>query len=407
MAYVGFWLASSVLLSIFSHNIVNTLQGFGWAFLFSCILIHAAQYCRKFFFTPYVLFFAISLSSLLGFSKVLTGSHAESSIAILSGLSFYTASIAYLLGSNKLMEKNTVWKVSNPLLLFTGPIALFIKDTRHRSLKLRLQFYLPFIVVGAFYFQIVGAPLVAFLFLLNETDVISSLVFSAIFELFVYANFCGLSLLVFGIAGVFGFKVPLNFRQPFSATNLIEFWKGWHTSLSVVLKALFYNPLRKKTGLFAALLAVYLGSAMWHGITFNFLLWGTFHALLFYTTILILRSEIPFKSVITCTLMFFAIVIGRLLFSDSDTGRLLKKLHFSFVDFRALDMLLSVPGPSLLALCIGGFLIALEIIFRNNRYVSKRNYKHLRVPLSQLLLMLGFLLLATNVGGDYAVYGQR
>ena len=89
-------------------------------------------------------------------------------------------------------------------------------------------------------FQVVANPLTEFFFLIEKTDAVSSIFFAGIFELFVYMNFCGLSLLIYGIFGLIGYKIPLNFKQPFSSNNIIEFWRGWHTSLSEVLKELFY-----------------------------------------------------------------------------------------------------------------------------------------------------------------------
>jgi len=72
---------------------------------------------------------------------------------------------------------------------------------------------------------------------------------------------------------------------------------------------------------------VYLASAMWHGITLNFVVWGLFHASVFILTIVFLRrraSAIPFA------LMIVGIVVGRAIFSDSDFHRLLEKLTFKY-----------------------------------------------------------------------------
>ena len=90
----------------------------------------------------------------------------------------------------------------------------------------------------------------------------TEILFALIFELFLYANFCGLSLMLYGLFGIVGFKVPLNFKQPFSSSNIIEFWRGWHLSLTAVLKTLFYEPLRKNFPPSIALLGVFLASAM-------------------------------------------------------------------------------------------------------------------------------------------------
>ena len=407
MNYFPYWLSAALLIIIGSKNILVTIEGIFWAFIFSLILIFVAKSNEKInFLLSYFLFFTISFTSLIGLTKTLTGTHATSSIPMLYGLSFYTASIAYL-HKKKLLKFRDVWKVSNPIMLFTGPIALFIKDIRYRKIRHRLNFYLPFFTIGLFYFKIIGAPLISFIFLINETDVVSSILFASIFEVFVYANFCGLSLMIYGISGIVGYKIPLNFKQPYSASNIIDFWRAWHTSLSVVLKELFYNPLRKKIGILGTLIVVYLASAMWHGISFNFFLWALFHALLFYITILINRYQIIWKNFFSTLVMFLAIIFGKLLFADSNMNRLIEKLHFKFVDFSVFEIFFFVPKISLIALFIGIFLIGVEFLFRKNHYVSKRNYKHLRMPVSQFIIMLIFLLLAMNFGGEYAIYGQR
>jgi alginate O-acetyltransferase complex protein AlgI len=407
MKYFPYWLLAALLIAIGSNDILGSIEGIFWALIFSFILIVATKSNEQInLLSPYLLFFTISFTSFIGLTKTLTGSHSTSSISMLYGLSFYTASIAYL-HKKKLLKSRDVWKVSNPMLLFTGPIALFIKDIRYRSTRNRLNFYLPFFTIGLFYFKIIGAPLVSFMFLINETDIISSILFATIFEIFVYANFCGLSLMIYGISGIIGYKVPLNFKQPFSANNIIDFWRGWHISLSVVLKELFYNPLRKKIGILGTLVVVYLASAMWHGIAFNFILWGILHALLFYITILINRYQIIWKNFFSTSIMFIAIIFGRFLFAESNFNRLIQKLHFNFVDYSIFEIFYSVPKISIIALFFGIVFIAIEFIFKKNYYVNKRTYKHLRLPISQFIMMLIFLLLAMNFGGEYAIYGQR
>mgnify|MGYP001374980303 FL=1 len=351
----------------------------------------------------YFLFFSISLTSLLGFTETLTGFYAESTNALLFGLSFYSASMAYLISQDRFGYKSVLF-VSNPLLLSTGPIALFFRNISHKSLRKRIEYFFPFIIVGTFFFQIVGIPLTEFFFLIESTDVVSSIIFAAIFEIFVYANFCGLSLLLFGLFGLFGYRIPLNFNQPFSSRNIIEFWRGWHTSLSKVLKVLFYKPLRKKRSLFIALIGVYIASAMWHGVTLNFLLWGLFHASFFWLSIKLLKEN---NSLLPILLMPFIIILGRLIFAESDTERLFEKLTFSFSGFDVFNELLSVPRLSFISLLFGTALIAIEFFFKNTKIMKKRNYKFLRTPLSILLISLVGVLLASNLGEEYAVYGQR
>jgi alginate O-acetyltransferase complex protein AlgI len=342
---------------------------------------------------PYVLFFAISATSIFGLTKTLTGSHASSTNLLLYGLSFYTASLAYIARSRMLTPRAAVL-ASNPLLIITGPVATQFRDIRYRGLRSRADYYLPFVFLGLFLQQTIATPLTKTFDLLKETDVVSSLTFASILE-----------LIIFGLAGLRGFRIPLNFRQPFSSTNVIEFWRGWHTSLSVVLKSLFYAPTKKQFGTSAALFAVYMGSAMWHGVTLNFALWGLFHALMFVITLRLLKRG--FK-VAAFFVLGIAVVIGRMLFADSDSGRLFEKLHFRFVDFSVVYKLTHMPWTTLLALGLIVVFVALEILLQTKPYFSQRNYKFYRLPVVQFaMLALMLATIANGVGMDYAVYGQR
>jgi alginate O-acetyltransferase complex protein AlgI len=415
--YIGCWLKSFVLLAI-SYQLLFSLSSFSWDVfsktlwesvipLFFCLLIVLAALAfdhthqRKF---KYVVFFSITITSALGLTKTLTGSHAESKNIILYGFSFYTASIAYLIHSQQLSAKS-IAVVSNPLLLITGPIATYFRPIRHYSFKKRFKYFFPYIVVGLFLHQAIATPLTTTFNLISLTDIFSSCAFAVIFELFVYANFCGLSLIIYGICGIMGARIPLNFKQPFSSTNIVEYWRGWHTTLSVVLKSLFYTPTKRILGTFPAILLVYLASAMWHGITLNFIVWGLFHASVFVLTIVFLRrraSAIPFA------LMIVGIVAGRAIFSDSDFHRLLEKLTFKYDGLVVLTKLAAVTDTAKLALLLGISFIVAEMAFQKYRYFKQRNYKFYRIPIIQLILLIITLLAIYDGSGvDYAVYGQR
>jgi alginate O-acetyltransferase complex protein AlgI len=355
-------------------------------------------------FQKYLFFFVVSITSLLGLTQTLTGSHAEYTNPYLYGLSFYMTSLAFYAASLKSYTYLDAFKITNPLLLVTGPIVLFVKDRRTVLLSKRVNYYLPFVLVGIFFYQIIAIPLTKFFFIKEATDLVSSLLFSIIFELFVYTNFCGLSLIVFGVFGLIGYRIPLNFNQPFSSTNMVDFWRGWHTSLSRVLKLLFYNPLRAKYSMSVAIFGVYLSSAIWHGVSVNFLLWGVFHAGVFLISIKFMKrghKMLPFA------LLVFGVIFGRLLFAEPDTSQLIEKLHFRFNDFTSLTNLLHMPTTSLMSLMLVIILVCVEFFMRKNKYVRKRNYKHLRSPIALTIISLIGIFLVSNAGINYAVYGQR
>ena len=404
--HAGFfiWLIAALLSIVFSFEL-GLVESLGKIFIplsvVSCLaLLHQRLNIR---YIEYLLFFSISITSLFGLTQTLTGSHAESSNMLLYGLSFYTASIAYLIAV-KSFNYSKIFNISNPLLLITGPIALFIQPITHKKINNRIKYYFPFIIIGVFMFQVVGSPLTEFFYLIDRTDVVSSILFAAIFELFVYMNFCGLSLLIYGLFGVLGYRIPLNFKQPFSSSNIVEFWRGWHISLSQVLKVLFYKKLRAKFSLFISLVGVYVSSAMWHGVALNFFIWGLFHAILFWLSLRLMKLG---KFYLPLLMMPIIIVIGRLIFADSNTERLIQKLSFNFDGFDGAFSILTVSIHSHISLIFGFCLIFVEFAFRKTRVMRKRNYKYLRSPFMLCVLCILGLLLISNVGVDYAVYGQR
>ena len=138
---------------------------------------------------PLLLFFSITITSFFGLTETMTGSYTGSESIYLYGLSFYTASLAYHFRDRTTLQVSDVLKISNPLLLITGPIALFIKSRRHVSFKRRINYYVPFLIIGIFYYQIIATPLINLFPLLVKTDIASSLLFAVIFEIFVYTNF--------------------------------------------------------------------------------------------------------------------------------------------------------------------------------------------------------------------------
>lgn len=353
---------------------------------------------------PYILFFSISITSILGMTKTLTGSHSESSNIYLYGLSFYTASLAFL-SKKKQVPRSSPLMIGNPLLLITGPILTKFAFINHQGFKRRFLYFFPFVVLGFFLYQIVATPLTKTFPLIERTDVVSSIVFAGVFELFVYSNFCGLSLVIYGVCGILGLKIPLNFRQPFSSSNIIEFWKGWHVSLSTVLKELFYAPARARVGTSLAVIFVFLSSALWHGVTVNFLLWGLFHGLCFVASITLLKKK-SFR--LSFVLMVAAIVLGRMIFADSNTDRLIEKIQFTYTDWGALAFMASMPKVTKLALICAILFVSAEIFLKKTKYFVKKNYKFYRLPLICLfLLFVSLFLFSTGVGVDYAVYGQR
>ena len=375
--------------------------------LFSFLIIFSYKiYLEKFNKVfAYILFFSISFTSIFGITNVMDGSFALSTNPILYGLAFYSVFFAFHV-YKKSLNMSFIWIAANPLLLITGPIAFRFKSINYIKLKQRLSYYFPFFLIGVVFFKIIATPLTPFFELINSTNAIEVLVFGIIFELFVYFNFCGLSLIIYAIFGVLGLKIPLNFKQPFSSRNIIDYWRGWHRSLSYVLKHLFYLPVRNKYSINIALFVVFLSSALWHGVSVNFMLWGAFHALCFIVSVKFLKKDLKLLSLF---LMVFSIIVGRVIFSETDLDRLILKLSFSFNSPTELfNLFENIPAVSFISLLLATLWISLEFFLKDIRFFRERSYKFLRIPILQIMLMIIFILLVgSEIGIEYAVYNQR
>jgi D-alanyl-lipoteichoic acid acyltransferase DltB (MBOAT superfamily) len=101
------------------------------------------------------------------------------------------------------------------------------------------------------------------------------------FGIQIYGDFSGYSDIAIGIALILGFKFPKNFNKPYFATSPANFWHRWHISLSTWLRDYLYIPLggnKKSRGhtYFNLMTVMFLGG-LWHGASWNFIVWGVLH----------------------------------------------------------------------------------------------------------------------------------
>lgn len=104
--------------------------------------------------------------------------------------------------------------------------------------------------------------------------------YAYMFEIF--HDFAGYSLMAIGVALLFGFSINPNFNRPYMASNIRDFWQRWHMSFSTWLRDYFYIALggsragRARQIMNAGIVMLVCGA--WHGLSFNYLVWGALHA---------------------------------------------------------------------------------------------------------------------------------
>jgi len=101
------------------------------------------------------------------------------------------------------------------------------------------------------------------------------------FAIQIYCDFSGYTDIALGAAQVMGFRLMENFRSPYHASSIAEFWKRWHISLSTWFRDYLYIPLGgnriSKPRWYFNLFFVFLVSGLWHGANWTFVIWGAFH----------------------------------------------------------------------------------------------------------------------------------
>jgi alginate O-acetyltransferase complex protein AlgI len=103
----------------------------------------------------------------------------------------------------------------------------------------------------------------------------------ACFSLQIYFDFSGYSDMAIGLAKLFGFDFQENFRHPYTAASVTDFWRRWHISLSTWFRDYLYIPLGGSRGgplaTYRNLLVVFVLCGLWHGANWTFLVWGLIH----------------------------------------------------------------------------------------------------------------------------------
>ena len=102
-----------------------------------------------------------------------------------------------------------------------------------------------------------------------------------IFAVQIFFDFSGYTDMAIGVGKMLGFELPENFNYPYISRSITEFWRRWHITLSKWIKDYIFSPLAMElrywgnTGIFISLVVTFIICGMWHGPTWNFIMWGT------------------------------------------------------------------------------------------------------------------------------------
>lgn len=147
------------------------------------------------------------------------------------------------------------------------------------------------------------------------------------YTLQIYFDFSGYSDMAIGLGQLFGFSFLENFNFPYISASITEFWRRWHISLSTWFKEYVYIPLGgNRKGLARQIfniLVVWLLTGLWHGASWNFVLWGGYYAALLILEkcwLLKASEKLPLALRRICTMVL--VMLGWALFYFEDLGAL-------------------------------------------------------------------------------------
>lgn len=163
----------------------------------------------------------------------------------------------------------------------------------------------------------------------------------------IYFDFSGYSDMAIGLGRMLGFTFPENFDNPYTSRSITEFWRRWHITLGAFMREYLYIPLGgskvdSQSRIYFNLWFVFLMSGLWHGASWNFVLWGAFHGIFLIIERVFLLSVFKkmgkLGNIVSLFYCFFVVMMGWVLFFVEDVrsiGRFYRKL-FGF-DFSIVE----------------------------------------------------------------------
>ena len=162
------------------------------------------------------------------------------------------------------------------------------------------------------------------------------------YTLQIYFDFLGYSVMAMGLGKMLGFKYPANFNYPYVAESITDFWRRWHITLSTWFRDYVYIPLGgnrcSKSKNIRNILIVWLLTGIWHGASWNFIIWGLyFGVILIIEKVFLLKKLEKAPKTLRHIYALFLIMIGWLIFSIEDLGTMNIYFKKMFMNGKIID----------------------------------------------------------------------
>lgn len=230
-----------------------------------------------------------------------------------------------------------------------------------------------------------------------------------LYTLQIYYDFSAYSDMAIGLGRMFGFHYHQNFNYPYIAKSVTEFWRRWHISLSSFFRDYVYIPLGGKyRHQIFNICVVWFLTGLWHGASWNFILWGVFYgALLIVEKLGLLKVLEKIPSVFSHLYLLFLTLIGWTIFYTTDLGKLggYFAVMFGLSGNALSDPQLSITFMNNLFWLIAAVLFCMPITQLVKRWAQAQRSEGVRAGISIvnaiMNVMLLFVCTAMLVGDSY------
>lgn len=233
------------------------------------------------------------------------------------------------------------------------------------------------------------------------------------YSFYLYMNFSGYTDIAIGVGKLFGIKLPENFDYPYFATSIADFWRRWHITLSTWFKDYVYIPLggNRKGNVYLHIFIVFLLTGIWHGASWNFILWGIYHGLCRIIERFIKDNKIYKKipNFIKHITTYLVVILGWVLFASNGIRASIKYYKYMF-GMNSLENIqyqfsyfFNFYNVFFLIICI---LVSLPIKNVLNERIRNQKVKEIVSGLFGLLVLIVSIVFLVNGNYRPSIYAQ-
>ena len=198
------------------------------------------------------------------------------------------------------------------------------------------------------------------------------------FALQIYYDFSGYSDMAIGLGKMFGFHFVENFNYPYIATSITDFWRRWHISLSSWFRDYVYIPLGgsrcSKARWMLNIMIVWSLTGLWHGASYNFILWGLYYGVLLMMEKLFFKKYLDKLKGINYIITMLIVLVGWVFFNSSSVDQIIYMIRnlfgfngsFSLILLNNQGILYLLPYMLIAIIGMGPWINQLFIKIRNN-----------------------------------------